>query len=165
MCKKAWTTVDTVLIWSVITFVLMTITAMCTQKLCADESFTLRKFDFELGKYTGGDYDGFILDTLPTERLDVRPVIRFDIDLYCTSLDEFCVYFNNEITGKSTNVQYRYVNWIIDGGFSFKNIDFFYQHESQHLLENEGHGGHRGYPNENWAGIRLKFVNNPRKVE
>jgi hypothetical protein len=125
------------------------------------ETMVLRKFNFELSKYSDTSRDGYILVEKPKERLEMRPKIDFEWDFYCTTYDEFCFYLNQSVIGKSTTAQYRYVSWILEGGFSFKNVDFFYWHQSQHSLEAYALGGK--YPNENSLGVRLKLVNHPRR--
>ena len=126
------------------------------------KSLVLRKMNFEVGRYVGNDYDGYVLREKPNEQLDTRPMVDFDLDLLCDSDEEICLYFNNKVTGKSTNAQYRFVGWGINSGFAFKKIDFFFQHESQHLLDTN-YSGPKRYCNENFYGFRWKMVNNPRR--
>jgi hypothetical protein len=137
------------------------IIALCIANLAyGGEALKLRKFNFEVGRYMDNSRDGYITTALPNETLDMRPKIDFDFDFYCTMYDEFCVYLNQNVIGKSTSHQYRYVSWVLEGGFSFRNVDFFYWHQSQHGLESNPNLGR--YPNENVAGIRLKLWDKPR---
>ena len=123
------------------------------------EVLVARKLNFELGKYSDTSRDGYILSEKPKEQLDLKPKVAFSFDFWCGS--STCVYLDQEIIGKSTNVQYRFVSWILEGGIAIKNVDFFYWHQSQHSLESSALGGR--YPNENTYGVRLKLVNNPRR--
>jgi hypothetical protein len=147
-----------VLVWGVWAIVLVAIFQTCQVQA---ETLAMRKFNFELGKYSDTSRDGYVLQEKPKERLEMRPKIAFDFDWYCTSDTQFCAYLNQEVIGKSTTNQYRFVSWIIEGGFALGKVEFFYWHQSQHMLEAVALNGK--YPNENVAGVRLKLINNPRR--
>ena len=159
-----------VLLWLV--FLLMA--SMCVTEMSrAGELFKLRYLDFEVGRYVGKNYDPYLNRRIPPdwpddnsglhrdETLSMTPRTRFDFDIWCVGYEEMCLYFNNQVTGKSTNYQYRYVSWWIDSGISFRAVDIFFQHLSAHCLECNPLD-RPYYVNENWVGIRLNLYNNPR---
>ncbi len=139
-----------------------------------DTTLQLRKLSFTAGGYVGGNYDPYLMrrtsEEFPynqsegltvDERLSMTPRLVFDWDFYCSTYDEVCFYWNNEVIGKSTNQQYRYVSWQFENGIAFKMIDVFYNHLSAHCLECTPQY-HYKYPNENVIGIRLNLYIHPR---
>lgn len=83
-------------------------------------------------------------------------------------LDVF--YWNNYVHTEGTTSQVRTVGWQWDLGLHVsKQIDFFYQHHSRHVMDAEDPVYYTDrdtreqirYPMENSYGIRLRFYVNP----
>lgn len=152
--------------------------AICSEPARGDTFLTTRELSFFAGGYVGANYDPYLMRRLDDnspyrysstglyddEKLSMSPRVRFDFDLYCSSFDEICFYWNNEVIGKSTNQQYRFTQWSFENGIAFKKVDLFFNHLSAHCLECIPEY-HDRYPNENIVGIRFNLIKNPRQTE
>ncbi len=86
--------------------------------------------------------------------------VRFNLDL--VSMDDWGLYWNNNVHMASTDRQVRQVGWEYETGVhAGTSLDFFWYHHSQHVLDAERDPGH--YPLVNMYGVRLVFIEEGRK--
>jgi hypothetical protein len=87
------------------------------------------------------------------DQQDLKYGMAFLIDLRLAKY----LYWDNNVHMMGTEAQVRAVGWEFEQGIRpFKQLDIFYYHHSQHVLERER--GTRGYPLENRYGVRFNFI-------
>jgi hypothetical protein len=130
----------------------------------AAEGFVLRKAAIEGGSYVGTNHDLFLGIDNEEERLQHITNMIMEIDLACSSLNEVCLYWNNNVNSKASSSQYRLISWDYRLGLSIgKYLELGWHHTSQHFLDQRSAAG-RVYPLENILFLQLKFYEKPRKV-
>lgn len=96
-------------------------------------------YDTYIPKYTGYELDPVVRhednrdNTIPeTWAYELR--LFMDYDIATTPLGR--TYWNQEIIGRATTVQFRYVSWDFEFGHNFTNsFGIFYHHISEHVME------------------------------
>jgi hypothetical protein len=119
----------------------------------------VNRLAFTGGKFQGKNYHPYLLLPNEHERLSYRSEIQWDFDLY--NNPDFRIFWDNKVTGLATDVQYRYVSWDFQTGFSFGQVDVFFGHISEHSLERVRPEQH--YPLQNSVNVRLNLIENERK--
>jgi len=130
----------------------------------AAEGFVLRKAAISDGQYMGTNRNSYMLldDKETGERLAHATTMTMDIDLICTSFNELCMYWDNDVIGKASNQQYRQISWSFRFGFAIgRYLEFGYRHLSEHILDQSAR--ETGYPLENTIELQFKFVESPRR--
>jgi len=156
----------TSLLDALVVWVLLMILAVCIIGAMTEEArgqtdfFVVRDVSFEGGKYSGGDRDAY-LGTPHTFQLSHYTAINWDVDLACLYHNDICMFWNNKIDGKSSKAAYKYASWEFSSGFATKYVDIYYQHHSEHILEEER--ASKTFPIENMVMFRFKFINHPRR--
>lgn len=83
---------------------------------------------------------------------------RANLNLTMLQYDKFHWYFNNEITGISTDAQFRKVSWAFKTQFEVaKKIGIFYRHLSEHALD-QAVETPQAYPLQDSYGVQLIWV-------
>ena len=80
--------------------------------------------------------------------------IAVGFDMTFLQYKDFQWYMKNRVEGNTTNKQFRRVAWLYDFGFAYKKIDVFWNHRSEHLLDQEHN---TFYPLSDVLGVRLYF--------
>jgi hypothetical protein len=123
------------------------------------EGAEVRKLTFTAAAYQGTNHDPYLLIDNLDERLQHITSVAWDVDMWCTAFNQYCIYWNNDVIGKASSKQYRSVEWSFEVGMAFPYVDLFFGHMSRHILE-----GVRDirFPLENVIGFRMKFIEKSR---
>ena len=153
--------VDALLVWVILMLLAVIAIGLLTDEARAQaDFFVVRDVSFEGGKYSGGDRDAY-LGTPNSFQLSHYTAVTWDVDLMCLYHNDICVFWNNRIDGKASKAAYKYASWEFSTGFATKYIDIYYQHHSEHVLEEERAA--KTFPIENMIMFRFKFINHPRR--
>ena len=131
------------------------------------ESMVVRKAAIEEGAYMGGaNYDPYLQIDNPNEHLANTTNMIMNVDLLCSPTNMYCLYWDNKIASKSTNIQYRFVSWEFSFGFAFgEHLELEAHHLSVHELDKHNSQEYHTYPVENVFQINMNFINKPREIK
>jgi hypothetical protein len=114
-------------------------------------------YDTYIPKYTGYELDPVVRyeanrDDKIDETWAYELRLFMDYDIGTSFLGT--TYWNQEIIGRATTVQFRYVAWDFEVGHRFTDsVGIFYHHISEHVMEDT----RTRYPMLDTVGIRLCF--------
>ncbi len=137
-------------------------TMMFCSEVTRAEVFEVRELSFEAGKYTSNKARDSYLLTPGSGALLHRTLINWDVDLWCSYLDEVCLFWDNKVHAKASESRYRLVGWEFETGLHLGKVDIFYYHHSQHMLDQIREDNYK-FPVEDAITIRLNFILNPRR--
>lgn len=123
--------------------------------------FKVRELSFGAGKYTNDGVRDSYLGTPKTFVLSHKTDVMFNVDLLCAYQNDFCFFFNSKVEGQASQAAYKYVSWDFQTGLATPYIDLYYDHKSEHVLEEDRPA--KAFPIQDAIMIRLKFVAKPRK--
>ena len=123
--------------------------------------FKVRELSFGAGKYTNDNVRDSYLGTPKTFVLSHKTDVTFNVDLLCAYQNDFCFFFNNKVEGQASSAAYKYVSWDFQLGLATPYIDLYYDHKSEHVLEEDRPA--KAFPVQDAIMFRLKFVAKPRK--
>lgn len=102
----------------------------------------LNEFSLQTGKVVNYDdpyYTYADRGSASSEYWDTITQANFNLDLL--KIGDTRLYWNNNVTGASTNERYRMVRWHWEGGLDFnKYAQVFWEHQSEHVLDAPGNG-------------------------
>jgi hypothetical protein len=151
------------LTWVVVPVCLVVVMLLLAPALKAEEFMKLRKAAIEGGSYQGTNHNSYMLLDREGERLQHSATMEMDIDLACTTYQEICLLWNNDIIGKASSQQFRQVSWDFRFGFAVgKYVELGLHHISEHELDRKSNYDIR-YPLENVVYLQLKFIDKPRR--
>ena len=127
----------------------------------ADPLFTVRELSFEGGKYTNNVVRNAYLNTPKSFVLSHRTAVNWNVDLMCMYSTDICFFWNNKVEGLASEAAYKYVAWDFTSGVTFRYIDIYYAHKSEHILEEERPS--KAFPVSDSIMFKLKFIFKPRR--
>lgn len=135
------------------------------ERLDASE-IKVRELSLELGKYTSTASRDVYLDTPNTGPLATRVNLNWNLDLACGYYPSICLYWDNKIHSKTSEDRFRYVGWEFSAGLDFGRLQIYYNHFSQHMLEQIPEGfekkGAHVFPVEDIVMARFVFIGKAR---
>jgi hypothetical protein len=143
-------------------FALLMLLALAAPSASAQQLYTLslREFSMEYFKIANNrnsyvPYDDEVDDT-GNESWDYGAAAKFDLDLI--RYGDYAFHWSNRVHGESTNSQFRSMGWQFRWGLQLgRKVELFYDHHSQHALEQAPPPGSRSYPLENRYGAEVTF--------
>ncbi len=123
--------------------------------------FKVRELSFGLGKFTHDGVRDSYLNTPNDFVLSHKTDVVFNVDLLCAYHSDICLFFNNKIEGMASQAAYKYVSWDFQTGIAFPYIDLYYDHKSEHILEEERAA--KQFPIADSIVLRMKFIIKPRR--